>query len=882
VTTTSQDGQTYAQLADAMQHMAGVCDYANSEDGQGFNGPDAWLGHQLADLPLGQWDDDTALAAWDMLRKYRGQLLGWGIEYDELPVPPGAEALLDERRAERLEAARENAKWTARAHRDAQAIKARSSIRCSGEGEEIVLAFPYNAGMVAESRNIPGRQYNGADKTNSFPFTSLPEVVAFADKHGIPVQTELRAMVAIAAEAAAIEAAEAATRPHVTLDAKGLRVETPFDPALNEALRVYNGGWSTWKKDDGAHRPKPKHPTELLALFAKFQLRVSPEAEARITGELDRRARNRVMATAISCDPIDIPGLAPGAALKPVQYPVVAFAREHRRVIVGDEMGFGKTLSSLAAVAADGAYPAVVVCRPSLTLNWANEIARFFPGLSVFEASGTTASPVPPGTDIVIIGSAALGSVLRPPTITTADIAKAKGPASLETVSAKRAGKAIDYLVRHPECGSLQKIANRTGLSLKTASRLAEGDPQGMVQRATELKLVQFAKACHLKEELSLWLKELLALNAKALIIDEGQDTKSQGANRTQAVARIAEPIVKADGLVLNLSGTSVLNRAKELLAQLETLDRLAAFGGAGAYLMKHCFSGETRHGKEFKASINLRDLNTTLLEEGIMIRRSDPALLGLPDCTESVISLDSADLDQKVMTEYWKAEQDTINYLADRARKIARKKGLDPRSAAVKAAMKAEAAEHLVRINTLRQLIGQAKLPAAANLVEKLNGEGEKVVVAAHHRIVVDAMAARFGGLRIQGDQSVASKEGDKAAFQTAPLADAPAISVAIEAGGVGHTLTAARYGVQVETPWTPGAKNQMKKRMHRIGQRRPVTYIVLLAEDTVDDEMWGLVTQKESVLDAILDGRFDTGTDADEKSLVSELAWSLAQRGL
>ena len=73
-------------------------------------------------------------------------------------------------------------------------------------------------------------------------------------------------------------------------------------------------------------------------------------------------------------------------------------------MLIGDDMGWGKTLSSLAAVAADGAYPAVVVCRPSLTLNWAAEIARFFPSLTVAEAAGTRPQPVPAGTDVIIIG----------------------------------------------------------------------------------------------------------------------------------------------------------------------------------------------------------------------------------------------------------------------------------------------------------------------------------------------------------------------------------------------------------------------------------------------------------------------------------------------
>ena len=108
-----------------------------------------------------------------------------------------------------------------------------------------------------------------------------------------------------------------------------------------------------------------------------------------------------------------VPGLASGAALKAQQYPVVRFALAHRRVLIGDDMGWGKTLSSLAAVAADGAYPAVVVCRPSLTLNWAAEISRFFPALTVHRAAGTARARSRRAPTSIVIGSAALAAKPR-------------------------------------------------------------------------------------------------------------------------------------------------------------------------------------------------------------------------------------------------------------------------------------------------------------------------------------------------------------------------------------------------------------------------------------------------------------------------------------
>ena len=44
--------------------------------------------------------------------------------------------------------------------------------------------------------------------------------------------------------------------------------------------------------------------------------------------------------------------------------------------------------------------------------------------------------------------------------------------------------------------------------------------------------------------------------------------------------------------------------------------------------------------------------------------------------------------------------------------------------------------------------------------------------MVAAHHRDEVDAYAAEFGGLKLQGGQPVEEKEAAKAAFQQLPAA--------------------------------------------------------------------------------------------------------------
>jgi hypothetical protein len=76
VDTTIRDAITSAVL-----YLAGVCDYAQSWDGRGFNKPDSHLGHDLARRAQHRdLEGDELHAAWALCRKYADtQLAGAGI-----------------------------------------------------------------------------------------------------------------------------------------------------------------------------------------------------------------------------------------------------------------------------------------------------------------------------------------------------------------------------------------------------------------------------------------------------------------------------------------------------------------------------------------------------------------------------------------------------------------------------------------------------------------------------------------------------------------------------------------------------------------------------------------------------------------------------------
>jgi SWI/SNF-related matrix-associated actin-dependent regulator 1 of chromatin subfamily A len=86
--------------------------------------------------------------------------------------------------------------------------------------------------------------------------------------------------------------------------------------------------------------------------------------------------------------PLDVEAVL-GGELRPFQRAGVAYALTARRTFLADEQGLGKTVQALAAIEADEAYPAVVICPASLKLNWERETRHWLPHRSLTVVSGT-------------------------------------------------------------------------------------------------------------------------------------------------------------------------------------------------------------------------------------------------------------------------------------------------------------------------------------------------------------------------------------------------------------------------------------------------------------------------------------------------------------
>ena len=341
--------------------------------------------------------------------------------------------------------------------------------------------------------------------------------------------------------------------------------------------------------------------------------------------------------------------------------------------------------------------------------------------------------------------------------------------------------------------------------------------------------------------------ERLAARGLKALVLDESHYVKNPGARRTKAAIALARQLPD-DALRLGLTGTPILNRPEELVAQLRAIGRLEDFG-SGARLSRR-----------FRTAGSDDRLHWNLRAHCYVRRTKQQVLAQLPAKRHDTVPVALVNEE-----EYRLAEQDVIAWLQSLP--------LDLRTMDSKVAA-ALRAEQLVRLNSLRQLAVRGKLPAGLAWIDDFLLSGEPLVVFAEHIATQQAVLERFpGAAHILGSDSSVSRQRAVDAFQRE---DGPQLIVcSLRAASQGITLTRASNVAFLELDWTPARHDQAEDRLHRIGQESAVTAYYLLAPNTIDEDMAEVLERKRALIDAVTDGQV-----RDEERLVDAVVRQLRER--
>lgn len=154
----------------------------------------------------------------------------------------------------------------------------------------------------------------------------------------------------------------------------------------------------------------------------------------------------------------------------------------------------------------------------------------------------------------------------------------------------------------------------------------------------------------------------------------------------------------------------------------------------------------------------------------------------------------------------------------------------------------------------------GSAKLDALADILEDYVQEaGQKLVVFARFRPEIAAICQlleqrgiRYG--RIDGEVPMDQRGAIVEMFQQDP--GVKVFVAQIQTAGLGITLHAASAAVFYSLDFNYANYAQALARIHRIGQAQSVTYIHLLAEHTVDEQVLDALERKEDLARTIVDG--------------------------
>ena len=442
----------------------------------------------------------------------------------------------------------------------------------------------------------------------------------------------------------------------------------------------------------------------------------------------------------------------------------ICFGLEHKRIIIGDEPGLGKTLQSIGIVDTANAYPCLVICPSSLKINWQREFEKF--------------------TDKSAI-------VLDNNVRTTWGYLLSMGVHQVAIVNYESLRKFFVWDIRGGKQFRLKDVVF---------------NPQ----------IQAF----------------------KSIIIDESHRVKDPSAQQTIFTKGLS---VGKDWCIL-LSGTPVVNRPEDLIAQLSIMNRLGEFGGRAKFIADYCTDPKD---KTAKSAVPLSELSRQLYDTCMIRREKAKVLPQLPDKTRVDLYVDISN-----DKEYNLAAEDLAAYLQEYTEctdwEIRRK-------------MRMEA---LVKFMTLRSLATKGKISQAVDFIRTFLDSGKKLIVFCSLHEIVDELQKVFPrAVTVTGRDSAINKQASVDAFQNNP--NVQLIICSIKAAGVGLTLTASSSVAFIELPWTFCDCAQCEDRAHRIGQKSNVTCYYLLAKGTIDGVIYRLIQDKKNVANQIMNSDDNIPTD-------------------
>lgn len=330
-------------------------------------------------------------------------------------------------------------------------------------------------------------------------------------------------------------------------------------------------------------------------------------------------------------------------------------------------------------------------------------------------------------------------------------------------------------------------------------------------------------------------------------IVDEAHYLSNPSANRTLLLNDVLEKIPK----VWLLTGTPMTSRPMNFYNLLKIVNSPVTLNWQH-YVKRYCkgyqFTVNKKKVWNTSGASNLDELRE--LTKNLMHRKLKTEILDLPE---------------KIITPiYIELKSSMYNEEIEEFIKIAEK---DKR--------KDKLTIDITTLMRVRQLIAYEKIPYTCELIDKCIEQGKKVVILTNFTIVLDILHEKYkkNSVVLDGRMSSTKKQESVDKFQ-----DDDKIKIFfgnIVAAGVGITLTAGEVVIMNDLSFVPAHHAQGEDRCFRIGQKKSVSILYPIFENTIEMIVYNILDKKKNIIDEVMgDGEYSESFTTD---LVKELKENL-----
>lgn len=336
----------------------------------------------------------------------------------------------------------------------------------------------------------------------------------------------------------------------------------------------------------------------------------------------------------------------------------------------------------------------------------------------------------------------------------------------------------------------------------------------------------------------------LAAYKPDLIVCDESQRIKNPSAAQSKALHKLGD----AAPFRMILSGTPVQNNAVDLYSQYRFLD--PAVYGANFYAFKNRYCIMGGYGQH--QIVGYRNMDELVEKEhSVAYRVTKEECLDLPQQTFINRYVQFTDAEQAIYEQLRKSsfleletgENVTATTILTMYLRLMQLTG---------GFLTADESTRPKQVNT-------AKLDALADIVDDyVVDAGKDLVIFARFRAEIAAIENLLRLRKIQygsiyGDVPMEERGKIVEDFQTNP--DTKVFVAQIQTAGLGITLHAASTAVFYSYDYNYANYAQALARIHRIGQRLPVTYIHLVVDGSIDEKILAALENKEDMAKTVVD---------------------------